>query len=243
MGNQSEHGQSIYWKPQSIELPAYLNSDKILDTPRKEAGRPCSALEIAESATSRVSGQFKALAEMHSNRDPRITPAAHMEKVAQAAERTGRDARKVLGGALETLGKKKAQILSELDSRLGIAPNASPHAQEIRSVIRSMSEKDRSAFIMDALNKGDNVTVSAILEAHPVTIGLEQKHIDGYKQRYYHLHAKDDLRHVKALDTAAERIAQQIDDTVEISAQLEALPPELAQQAQRADEAAAKANF
>jgi len=243
MGNHNEQGHSIYWKPKAVNLPAFLASDKALDTPRKEAGRPCNALEIAEVATRRVSGQFKALAEMHSNRDPRVTPAAHMQKVAQTAEKTGKDARKNLGSALEMLGKKKTQILSDMDSHLGIAPNASPHAQEIRGVIRSMSEKDRSAFIQNAIETGDNVTVSAVLEAHPVTVGLEQKHIDGYRQRYYHMHGKEDLRHVMALDKAADRITQQMDDTVDVGAQLEALPPELAEEAKRIDEAYARANF
>lgn len=239
MGNQSEHGQSIYWKPEAIDLPTQLKSGKLLHTAIEQAGRPCTALEIADSAVQSVSNKFQQLAEVHANRNPEDSPAAHFKKVSSLAEKHGKEARRRLMETQKNLHQRKTNIEEGIAEKLKL--NDTPHAEEMRRLIRDMPEDKRSSFILDAISKGDNQVVGAILNGHPALLGLEQKHVDGYRQRYYHIHAKDDLRHMHAIDLARKRIDEQIDATIEAGAAFEKVPAVLAEEARKSDEALAKA--
>lgn len=239
MSNQSEHGQSIYWRPEKINLPDYLQSGKILDTPRKEAGRDCSALEIAESAVEAVSNKFQQLQQVHANRSPEQTPLAHFKKTSTLAESTGKKSRQILADTQANLSKKKIQIESTIADRLGL--HETSHADEIRRVVREMPENERYSFIQDAITSGDNQLMGAVLNGHPALTGLSKKSIQAFKQQYFNQHAKEDLQHIRAIDHAQQRISKQMDCVVESEAAFGKIPTALAEEAAKADEAYAQA--
>lgn len=239
MGNQAERGQSIYWKPEAIELPTYLKSGKALSEVREAAGRPCSALEIADSAVQSVATKFQQIQQAHANRNPELTPLAHFKKVSRLAESTGKKARQTLLDTQVNLSKKKIQIESTITDRLGLRETS--QAEEIRRVVREMPEEKRFSFIQEAIGNGDAQVVGAILNGHPALTGLSAKNIETYRQQYYSQHAAEDLQHIRAIDNAQQRINTQIDDVVEAEAAFSKIPAKLAEEATKADEAFAQA--
>lgn len=239
MGNQAERGKSIYWKPAQIELGTYLKSGKFLVEVREAAGRPCSALEIADTAVQSVATKFQQIAEVHSTRNPEQTPLAHFKKVAALAESVGKKARQTLMDTQINLSRRKVQIESGIADRLGLRETS--QAEEIRRVVREMPEEKRFSFIQEAIGSGDAQVMGAILNGHPALTGLSAKNVETYRQQYYHQHAAEDLRHIRAIDQAHERIDTQIDEVVFAEAAFTKIPEKLAEEARRADEAFAQA--
>lgn len=239
MGNRAERGQSLYWKPEAIELPTYLKSGKALSEVREAAGRPCSALEIADSAVQSVANKFQQIQQAHANRNPELTPLAHFKKVSRLAESTGKKARQTLLDTQVNLSKKKIQIESTIADRLGLRETS--QAEEIRRVVREMPEEKRFSFIQEAIGNGDAQVVGAILNGHPALTGLSAKNIETYRQQYYSQHAAEDLQHIRAIDNAQQRINTQIDDVVTAEAAFSKIPAKLAEEATKADEAFAQA--
>lgn len=240
MGNQSEHGQSIYWKPSPVELPPYLASDKALVEPMESAGRSCTTLMKANEAVKAASNNFKNLTQMHRNRDPRKTAIAHLESVSSEAQRTGKRVRDGLGKIMEELTSKRAQILDEVERNLKINPGASEHSAEMRSVLRGMNDRDRNTTLTGAIENGDYHVVGAVLETSGMLSGVSEDLRGSLKNKYIRKHAPEDMQHVSALEKARDRVWSVIEATIEVGAQLETLPEGLAQQVQQHDEIATK---
>jgi hypothetical protein len=121
---------------------------------------------------------YQAVAKVHSGReaiktDPTLTEAAQVLRVADAAERTYKDAAarfdKVTANMQAGIAVLEKELTTPLETR-----TAHPLSVEVRSYLRGLQDAGKSPlnFVKQAIESGDSETVSAALGAPAYLSGL-----------------------------------------------------------------------
>jgi hypothetical protein len=114
---------------------------------------------------------------------------------------------------LATFSRPRSQVrrIRELTAaaEAKIAPkDSSPRAvaigTEIRALMRSLPEQDRSAFVIRALAAGDHGTVAAVLHAPPSVAGLNEHMHANLRRQWLRKAAPDELAAIALIERAAE---------------------------------------
>lgn len=172
-----------------------------------------TALLKASLAHRGLVDSWDALERIRQNRSPNATPAKHLQDVARAAQQLLDTQAKRIDSARADIQHRKAAIQSEIKQRMGL-DTSNPQTQEIRSILRGMDEKARSEAISKAVADGDQTIISAIWDAHPVTVGLTGKHLDAIKQQAISTHATDLQSLTTALDKADSVLLSAFDESL-----------------------------
>jgi len=148
------------------------------------------------------------LASMFGNPDPYETAAKNDKKVADSSRK--------LSQRVDTALDRWNQIFQagsiDLDMRVNEKANlkAGPYDTEIRQVFRSMSTKDRAAFLSKSLKDADAATLSALLLAPPSVTTLDPEMVSQLRESYIAKVAPDEIAERDALmqdmDTAMTMI-------------------------------------
>lgn len=120
-------------------------------------------------------------------RDPRVTPAAHQDRVNADAER----AAKRLDDKFKAVAMRNIDSLKQMEQvvhdRLGISED-SRHGMEIRGKLASLSNDERRQAIHEAAANGDREVMAAVLNGPGFLTGLsadeKARMFDSYMRRH-----------------------------------------------------------
>ena len=117
---------------------------------------------------------FEQLEQMRETPDPRITRAAHLERLAMTAEAAEKQAlNRVVRSAVD-LDVHAAHAYDQAAKSIGVDSD-SPAGNELRSILRQMDEKARAEAIHAAIENRDQPILQAVYNAaHPLAIGIKE---------------------------------------------------------------------
>lgn len=184
-----------------VEGTDRLQSDAWGESWRKQAGQPDNAIEALAQSQAEMSRAFKGFMEIRDQRNPDQTQSLHLKTLAQDYDR----ALKRLASQSDRALKRADDRLAEIDSQFKeVVGWKEQDAQELRSVVRGMKDKDRSQFIDDALQNGDGQALAAILGAHPSLTGITADMQAAYRSRAMHLHTPKLLNLERTINKAKD---------------------------------------
>ena len=117
---------------------------------------------------------FEQLESMRETADPRITRAAHLERLAMTAEAAEKQAiNRVVRSAVD-LDVHAAHAYDQAAKSIGVDSD-SPAGNELRGILRGMDEKSRAEAIHAAIENRDQPILQAVYNAaHPLAIGIKE---------------------------------------------------------------------
>lgn len=120
-------------------------------------------------------------ARVASQTNPTWTEARQVIEVGMFAEKVTTQAAKIVDSTLAALQKRIAHTQGELTKPLA-AGASTAIAGELRALARSMSEADRQALVKSFIDKGDTVSLGALIGSGvpPVLSGLSDKAVEAY---------------------------------------------------------------
>lgn len=174
------------------------------------------ALLRAKYAHKSLVDSIDALEKLRDSRNPNDTPAVHLQKIAKASEKLIEATAKQFDAVRGEINLRRQEIKSQIKERLGL-DTTSTQTNEIRGIIRSMSEKDRVTAISEAIEARDSVILSAIWDAHTVTVGVKPELLTSLKNMATHKHAGDLVALREALDQSEDLLLNSFDSTLDIA--------------------------
>lgn len=178
-----------------------LQSDKWGESWRKQAGEPDNAIEALSDAQANMSRTFKTFMEVRSNQSPHQTQAQHLDMLAQDYNTAIKRAAAQSDRAVERADARLAEIDGQFKETIGWREQ---DAQELRSVVRGMKDKDRADFIDAAIKDGDGQALAAILGGHPSLSGITADMQAGHRSRAMQLHTPKLLNLERTITKAKE---------------------------------------
>ena len=144
--------------------------EKILEKMQSKAVASTSTAGLNMVAKMRtVLRGIESLEKIASSRFPAETNDGHYLRVNGSAKRLRQEINRVSDDLTTMFGAELESVDIHLNDRF----KPSAQAGEIRAVLREMPMKDRPAFIMQAIKKGDTEVVAALRGSHPMLSGLD----------------------------------------------------------------------
>lgn len=199
-----------------------------------------SALVSAINQHAHLIKGWQALDQVRTSRDPSITPATHLKLIKSKTESLVNSQAESCTATSNRLKARKAEIQNEINERLGL--KSRENAQEVRSVIRSMSAKERGEAIRQAIENQDTEVLSAVFNGSSLLTGLTKEQISTYKTMAETRLAPDLLGLRDALDYSEKMLSDAFDDVLALKEQAIGNPlieREYTEQSERAEAALA----
>ena len=140
----------------------------------------CDATQAAGNALESLNQDFERVLFLRSNRSTMDTQHSHLQKVKNNFDKMLSQHARQVDAAKFKIDRELATIEETKKKSLG---PASKHSQEIRSVLRNMTEEKRSEFVQAAMDAKDTETLAAIIDAPPVLSGFDEKALSWIKRR------------------------------------------------------------
>ena len=112
-----------------------------------------------------------------------------------------------LSGIQETLSKR---VSVAIDEPTRSTPEGLALAQEVRSHVKSLSDKARNAFVAAAIEANDKATVAAMLYAQPFLSGLDKITQGTLRERAAAKFAPEDSAQLAATTATIEQVANAV---------------------------------
>ena len=141
------------------------------------------------------------------NSDPTMTPAANFLEVRKLAMATHQAVTQSARRQWGTLMDKAADLAADCCKLTGEA-NAWPNEQEIRSVFRTLTAKERGQIFRAAVKRDDRELVGSILRGNQLTTGMSRDLVAAYRQEAESHMAAEVVRGRDACIAAAEAIKE-----------------------------------
>ena len=205
-----------------VKLTDRLASTKWGESVRKDAGQHADdpALTSFEVAHTLMASGAQKLVGLREAQNPGMTQSAHLADVeSQYQTYLGRSAQ-AMDKARESIKRRATAIESEFRERAGFTDNGT--GSEIRTVVRGMSDQQRSEFIGTAIANKDGLALSAVLDAHGSLTGLSKDQVANYRSKAMHGIAPDLLALERSLKKADEILFQTFDEALGIGDSLTA---------------------
>lgn len=164
------------------------------------------ALARAVNAIDMVSDIYDGLIAVRENQSPMNTREANAVAFRAKCDKVKESALRALNSAREEAVGRMVDLSMDADRAAGILKE--PHnAAEIRAALRSMTQKDRDAAILDAMKDGDSALVAATLHAtSPITVGHVGLPRDTMMEQYRGRFMPDYAERMEALGDALTSI-------------------------------------
>jgi len=136
--------------------------------------------------TQRLNQAASALANMHENKNPLETSAAHFKKISIHAKRLENE----IYNTENRLPDIQIGLANDIDKRINEKLNLSEdkYGEEFRETLRNMETKKRYSAIQKVIESGDSKCMAAIAKAPPILSGIDQemhsRYIENYQTRY-----------------------------------------------------------
>ncbi|MER9860641.1 hypothetical protein [Mesorhizobium sp. M0185] len=156
------------------------------------------------SALGQLTGLWDGLDAVRTTSDPLITKeAAALRYLDNYRKATALATQAVRSAGMKVL-EAKDRLRHEARGRAGLLATY-PDGQELRTVLRSMSQKDRDAAILHAVSNGDHAVVAA-LQAHELLVGHTSRPLKSIVDDFIAERAPEEMSRIADLDSAAEHL-------------------------------------
>lgn len=162
-------------------------------------------LAPAKHCLSHAAESLKLLDEAYRalSKDTSLTATGKMLRLEPGASKAMESIAKTFDKAIKNLTTEVANIEKQLSAPV-VSTSMSAAAQEMRTVLRGMSEKDRNAAIDKAVNEGDDHIIVAVLGSHPLASGVDALRHQDWNRKIREKRQPDLLRRKKATERAIE---------------------------------------
>ena len=156
-----------------LHKPDALKSGRYIETLKSELPDD-RLIADADRHYQQAVEAFEQLEQMRETPDPRITRAAHLERLAMTAEAAEKQAlNRVVRSAVD-LDVHAAHAYEQAAKSIGVDTD-SPAGNELRGILRGMDEKSRAEAIHSAIENRDKPILQAVYNAaHPLAIGIKE---------------------------------------------------------------------
>jgi len=182
----------------------------------------------------------EALADLHANRDPYLSPASNDKRIAEASRRLALKADAALGELNDHARAGVTEIEATIQKKANLIPTG--YAAEIRAVFRSMDADSAQGFLRKAVESGDAETITALCCAPYSVTGIEPQMASRFRQFHEERSAPEECRQRGDLMDALSEAVMAVQLAREASTEF--LNPEALRRAEEAakrnEEAAAK---
>lgn len=142
------------------------------------------------TAYSAVSGTYQRALTMSAAesalREQRHADPASQRRLRAGVEKSLGETRKVIAGAIESIGTARAKAVSGIDAALQLAEHRtslthSQRAGEVRAALRNMGNKAALEALRVAIRDGRIEAVASALSADPLAVGLTPNDVEGIR--------------------------------------------------------------
>lgn len=200
---------------QQVPLPASLHPSWI----KPEEVESVKGMGWAANFFKQASGAWASLNKLRSTARKDMTRTAHQMQVNKAYEKATKQVGGAYDQARERLTEARAAYRAELAQAAGL-DRPGEHDAELRSVLRSMPERERYAAILQAIEHGDADTVRAAVTAPALTVGIDAEKLSNIRASWERKAAPVLVDNLKQIDKAERQLAQGIDAWIDDGAKL-----------------------
>jgi hypothetical protein len=170
-------------RPTSLELPEIGDAVRVVD---------------------QLAGIWSALDDVRSSADPTLSPEARAHRYRAAWERAAETATTAVRRAALRLTEAQDRLRREARGRAGLSADYDD-AEELRSVLRAMSQEDRDAAIAHAADSGD-AHIMAAIQGHKLLVGPTSIPIAVITDSYVSERAPDEVARIADIGSALEHL-------------------------------------
>lgn len=200
---------------QEIPLPSSLHPSWIKPAQVENVTGMGWARQFFEQA----SGAWEKLNKLRTTARPEMTRKAHQMEVNKAFDKATKQVTGAYDQARERLKQSREAYRVELEQAAGLN-QPGPHDAEIRSVLRSMSERDRHQAILDAVERGDSDEIRAAVTAPALTVGMDPDKLANVRAAWERKAAPGIVQSIEQIDKAERQLTAGIDAWVDDGAKL-----------------------
>ncbi len=139
-------------------------------------------------------------------------PTMNAPQIATELEAMGKKAKAVIQQqfqlAAQTIDSEIAETKHKIDAFGGF--KEAKQGPEMRQVLRGLKEQERVAAIDQALADKDERLLSAVLEAHPLTLGVSRAFVEGARLRWLLQECPQELKDLDALTKERARLQDNV---------------------------------
>jgi hypothetical protein len=143
-----------------------------------------------------------ALAGVRANASPLQTPEANAIAYKKSFDSAQAQAKKLLEARMDSVMAYDAKVMADAHAKAGL--NMRPaQADAICQALRSMTQKERDAAVMDAITRGDRVVIAAIKHAPtPLLTGTFTVPLETTIEHFLHEHTPELFEEQENIETA-----------------------------------------
>lgn len=202
MGGEDDREKPLA-ESRTFDRPDLLSSGKWHDSAAEQYG----SLYFREAQASHTGlvATLDTLEHLRSTRDPRVTEAAHAERIASEAERV---VKRIEGKVKPTIERSAQEVRSlnrTLDDRLGIGAD-SKHGAEIRAQLARMTPEERKQVAHDAVVNGDKDVIAAVLHGPTFLVGMTAEEKRNLRDRFAQQTEPGIVQQIRDAETAGRRL-------------------------------------
>ncbi|MCO7245256.1 hypothetical protein [Halomonas sp. Mc5H-6] len=152
-----------------------------------------------------ITNALDMLDSVNKTRDPRVTDAAHAEKLTKQAEQA---AQRITDRIPKTLQRSADAIRNHqkvMDDALKISMD-SDHGREIRERLSRMSDDDRRNAIHQAAADGDHHVMAAVIHGPGFLTGISEADKAKFKDHYARRHAPQLVKELESMQRSADKL-------------------------------------
>lgn len=191
-------------EPETPRRPDVIASAKWHDT-AAEAHTDNHYFTDAKRDHLSITNAIDMLDSVNKTRDPRVTDAAHAERLTRQAE----DAAKRIEGRIPRALERSATAIRNhqavLDDTLRVSSD-SDHGREIRERLARMPDDDRRLAINKASAEGDHHVMAAVLHGPGFLTGISEDEKAKFKESYARRHAPQLVDELDAMKRSADKL-------------------------------------
>jgi hypothetical protein len=194
-----------------VEISQRISTAAWGTTAITEAGKLGGDVSLATAvhAHTNLVGSVSSLISMRDNQHPEITQATHLNKVAQSFDDATKRHSKAVENARTVVSNRLNSVESEFRSALKFD---SRDAAEIRRTLLAMPAELRTSAIVEAINDGDGQLLAAVLDGHPISIGLKRQDQTNFRSMAMAKHTPDLLKLEKQLKSMDDLLFHSFND-------------------------------
>lgn len=164
-------------------------------------------IRSAVRAREYAAESWDAFQQVRKNRNPGLTPAAFLDQLDKQHKSMERQIFAKVDAARNDIQRRKLLLDEEVNKRL--MGSHAEDASEIRAVLRSLPDAQRSQIITQAIDENDQATIGAVFRGRAITVGLSDKQLAGLR-KYAEKKLAGDLYQQKELLAKAENILMDV---------------------------------
>lgn len=191
-------------EPEAPRRPDVIASAKWHDTAAQEHPDN-SFFTSAKNDHQAITNAIDMLDSVNKTRDPRVTDAAHAEKLTQQAEQAAKRIEDRIPRALQRSTEAIKNHQAVLDDTLKIGRD-SDHGREIRERLSRMNDDDRRMAINKAAADGDHHVMAAVIHGPGFLTGISETEQATFQDSYARRHAPQMVAELEAMQRSADKL-------------------------------------